>query len=346
MTFMIVTKLLIGFVCAVIISVALCFLPPAVCAATYSYDALNRLKSVAYETGGGITYTYDAVGNVTGISVLSDGSLPTITSRTPAINVGGVPVSAAITITFSEPVTIASSQTAITVTGPEGIKTGQAVLAQSTITFTPSTLLVGGTLYTVSVAGVRDLSGNVMAGPVAWNFTTEDLPTATITVHFSGDGSGNVHSVPGGISCTKEPCSGQFPIGKLLTLSAAPSGGSLFDGWFNGICSGTEECALTPIGSTDVTSRFILIPPARIAGASPLYFASLNSACNALLSGTVTVQSTATTFIENVTLNQKSTILIYGGFDSDYGSVVGYTVIHGTVSIVNGTAIVERLIIR
>ena len=343
---MIVTKLSIGFVCAVVIAVALCFLPPAVLAATYSYDALNRLKSVAYETGGGITYTYDAVGNVTGSSVLSDGTLPTISARTPAVNAGGVPVSAAISVTFSEPVTIASSQSAITVTGPEGIKAGQAVLTSSTITYTPSTLLTGGTVYAVSVSGVRDLSGDVMAGPVVWNFTTEELPTATITVHFSGDGSGNVHSVPGGISCTKEPCSGQFPTGKLLTLTAAPSGGSLFAGWFNGLCSGTGVCALTPSGNTDITSWFSLIPPARIAGASPLYFTSLNAACNTVATGTLTVQARATTFLENLILNQKSTVVIRGGYDADYGSAVDYTVIQGTVSIVKGAVIADRLKIR
>jgi YD repeat-containing protein len=37
-------------------------------AAVYTYDGLNRLKSVTYENGLQITYNYDAAGNVLSVS--------------------------------------------------------------------------------------------------------------------------------------------------------------------------------------------------------------------------------------------------------------------------------------
>ncbi|NVN89678.1 MAG: Ig-like domain-containing protein [Desulfuromonadales bacterium] len=343
---MIATKLLSCFACLFIIAATLVIPPTMVTAATYTYDALNRIKTVSYETGGSISYTYDAAGNTIGMSVLPDATAPTITGRTPASNASGVTVSTAITITLSEPVSDASALSAITLTGPGGSTAGQVTRGPLSVTFTPSSPLATGTVYTVSVAGLKDLSGNTMAGPVSWTFATAPQPTSTVTVRYSGDGAGNIHSVPGGISCTEEPCSVLFTTGAGLTLHADPSSGSLFDGWFNGGCSGTGDCALTPGGNTEVTSRFILIQPARISATPPTYFDSLNSACNAITSGNVTVEAMATTFTENLSLNQGSNVLIRGGFDAGYGSVVGSTVVQGVFSIQSGAATVDRLVLR
>ncbi len=74
-----------------------------------------------------------------------------------------------------------------------------------------------------------------------------NLPT-TISVQFqlkrSGTGSGRVTGT--NLDCGTV-CSGQFGYGKPLTLTAAPDGGSTFDGW-NGVCAKTQTTCTFPVG--------------------------------------------------------------------------------------------------
>ena len=46
-----------------------------------------------------------------------------------------------------------------------------------TATLTPSSLLAASTVYTATVSGVKDASGDTMAGPVTWSFTTNPPDT-------------------------------------------------------------------------------------------------------------------------------------------------------------------------
>jgi YD repeat-containing protein len=339
-------RLIFRSVCAILFALLPLSAPNKAIAATFTYDALNRIKTVTYESGGSISYTYDAAGNITGETVIADSTPPTITSRNPAVNATGVSINAAISISLSEPVTNSSAQSAISMIGPSGNVSGQVSLGTMGISFLPVVPLAAGSSYTVSVSGLRDLSGNQMPGPVNWSFSTESLPTSLVTVRFAGGGSGNVHSVPSGISCVSEPCSALFTSGSKLNLHASPSSGSIFGGWFSGPCSGLNDCELTPMDNTEVTSSFLLVQPARIAAPLPTYFDDLQAACSAMPMTAFTVEATTATFEQNLSLDQNSSIIIHGGFDAGYNGVVDYSILHGILSVVNGTLTLDRMVIK
>ena len=79
--------------------------------------------------------------------------------------------------------------------------------------------------------------------------------TFTLTLSKSGSGSGTVTSSPAGISCGST-CSASFDSGTSVTLTATPSGGSVFAGWSGGGCSGTGTCTVTVNADTTVTATF------------------------------------------------------------------------------------------
>jgi len=95
--------------------------------------------------------------------------------------------------------------------------------------------------------------------------TTTTGPDATLTLIWTGTSQGdavNVEPQAGG-SCGRTEgqfqCSGTFPHGTKVTLTAIPNEGSKFVGWFRG-CSGTGACTLTMDRDRSVEAEFMLIP--------------------------------------------------------------------------------------
>jgi hypothetical protein len=76
-----------------------------------------------------------------------------------------------------------------------------------------------------------------------------------LQVAKSGTGTGRVTSSPAGIDCPTT-CSGWMPVGTVITLTAAPSAGSVFGGWSGGGCSGTGSCTITMSANTRVVAAF------------------------------------------------------------------------------------------
>ncbi len=89
---------------------------------------------------------------------------------------------------------------------------------------------------------------------VAATFT---LTTQTLDVSRGGTGAGTVTSSPAGIDCGVD-CTEGYPYGTIVTLTAAPTVGSMFLGWSGGGCSGTGTCTTTIIAATAVTATFSL----------------------------------------------------------------------------------------
>ena len=74
----------------------------------------------------------------------------------------------------------------------------------------------------VAIAGTSDFTVDVCG--------TNNLPS--LTVYDFGQGTGNVVSSPGGISCgSGGGCTGHFVLGAPVTLTASPSTGSKFGGF-------------------------------------------------------------------------------------------------------------------
>ncbi|MEY2515353.1 MAG: large repetitive protein, partial [bacterium] len=76
-----------------------------------------------------------------------------------------------------------------------------------------------------------------------------------LTVTTSGSGSGALTSSPAGIGCPTA-CSQSYLDDTVVTLTAAPAGGSRFTGW-GGACSGTQAtCDVTMSQARSVTATF------------------------------------------------------------------------------------------
>ncbi len=112
-----------------------------------------------------------------------DDTAPTVTATTPAASVTGVSRSAAVSATFSEPMSDASITTAsftLAPTAGSGAVAGTVSVTGSVATFTPSVILAGSTQYTATITtGVQDAAGNPLASTYTWTFTTAAPPDLT-----------------------------------------------------------------------------------------------------------------------------------------------------------------------
>jgi len=111
--------------------------------------------------------------------VAPDTTPPVVSSTNPLNNAVGVAVNATVAATFSEamdPATI----TPLTFTLKQGATAVPGTIAFGPVTattFTPSSVLLGLTVYTASfTTGVKDLAGNSLAAVYTWSFTTGVAP--------------------------------------------------------------------------------------------------------------------------------------------------------------------------
>src|SRR5205807_3541467 len=79
------------------------------------------------------------------------------------------------------------------------------------------------------------------------------LQRFTLFVQSFGSGSRTVTSNPPGIDCASS-CSAEFDFGQVVTLTANPGPGTVFDSWSDA-CSGTQPtCTITITGDTLVSA--------------------------------------------------------------------------------------------
>jgi hypothetical protein len=105
---------------------------------------------------------------------------------------------------------------------------------------------------------------------------TFSVAPQTLTVATAGTGTGTVTSAPAGISCPVT-CSAPFTPPTVVTLTAAPTGGSSFTGW-SGDCTGTGTCVVTMNVPHSVTATF----------GPPTFILTVTKAGNGAAAGTVT----------------------------------------------------------
>ncbi|HEV2991417.1 MAG TPA: LamG-like jellyroll fold domain-containing protein, partial [Candidatus Angelobacter sp.] len=135
------------------------------------------------------------------------------------------------------------------------------------------------------------------------------LHASTLSVTFSGSGSGTVVSSPAGINYASS-CSAGFITGSVVTLSATPGAGSVFAGWSGSGCSGTGSCTVAMNAAASVNAAFnrvsVSISPTS-ATVQPRQTVTLtsNMSVNWNLSGSgslsTTGPSTSTTFTPPLT---------------------------------------------
>lgn len=165
-----------------------------------------------------------------------------------------------------------------------------------------------------------------------------------LTVTRTGTGSGSIESLPSGISCGPD-CSRRFAPGTSVTLKAVAAPNSQFSGWSGGGCSGTGECAVTLGSDTIIEATFTATLPVKIAENWSSIYTSPQQAYNNALSGN-TIISQSQTFNENLNLNLPVTVKIEGGYDTDFLNKPSYTEIQGSVTISQGSATLDNIVIR
>jgi hypothetical protein len=99
-------------------------------------------------------------------------------------------------------------------------------------------------------------TGTCTVTPVATTtvFATFNPVMFTLTVSVQGGGIGAVTSAPTGITCGAT-CAASFASGTPVTLSPAPTTGSVFAGW-SGACTGSAGCTVTLDQARAVTASF------------------------------------------------------------------------------------------
>jgi uncharacterized repeat protein (TIGR02543 family) len=123
---------------------------------------------------------------------------------------------------------------------PVGTEVTMTAVANSGFTFSGWGGAATGTNPTTSVIVVE---GGV---DVTANFTS--LGPVTLTVNKAGDGTGEVQ---------KNPDKTEYVWGEMVTLTAVPSGGSVFAGWSGDVTSNSNPLKLTMDGSKTVVATFI-----------------------------------------------------------------------------------------
>lgn len=112
----------------------------------------------------------DFVSPCCGTGGSNDVTPPTVAAVSPVSGTTNVPTNAFITVSFSENVDSASvTNTAFSLT--PGV-TGTITVSGATAVFTPAPGLPPSTVVSGTISNVRDRSGNVMATPFTFNFTT------------------------------------------------------------------------------------------------------------------------------------------------------------------------------
>lgn len=175
---------------------------------------------------------------------------------------------------------------------------------------------------------------------------TVNATDPVLTVVRTGTGSGSVESLPSGISCGPD-CSRPFAPGTAVTLKVVAAPNSQFSGWSGGGCSGIGECTVTGMPGSNVTveANFTASLPVKIAENWASIYTSPQQAYNNALTGN-TIISRSQTFTENLNLNLPVSVKIEGGYDTEFLNKHNYTEIQGSVTISQGSATLDNIVIH
>lgn len=169
---------------------------------------------------------------------------------------------------------------------------------------------------------------------------------ATLSVNFNGTGNGWVTSSPAGLACNAD-CYADFPLGPPVTLHAAASPYSYFTGWSGGGCSGLGDCAVTLLSNTLVNANFMFdaAHKVRADGGGVTYYTTIQAAYNAIPDASI-IKLWSTEYAESLTCSRPVTVTLQGGYDEGYSTKSGKAVLNGTLTVTNGTVVVDGIIIR
>jgi hypothetical protein len=295
--------------------------------------------SLASNQGQGISWTNDTVGaGTSGISGYTvQYAAPPVDNAPPSVTAFSVPATSngpTVAVTGLS----ATDNAAVTGYLITESATVPAAAAEGWSAAPPASYIVAGAGDHTLYAFARDAAGNVSA-PLSAQVNV----AFTLTAQVAGTGSGTVHSAPVGISCaggSTAGCSASFASASV-GLSAAPSAGSLFDGWSGG-CSGTGSCLVTMSRDQTVTATFAAAPLVKIGATS---YPTLQDAYDHADNGAV-IQMKEGVCSGSLTADRAVVVTVKGGYDAGYGSAAGETVIDGKILLRGAAVRCERVKLR
>jgi hypothetical protein len=107
---------------------------------------------------------------------------------------------------------------------------------------------------------VQIFSRALSAEEIAATYNAGDVgnckPEKILTVTKTGTGEGTVTPNTGTLTWIGNNGTGSYSAETIITLTATPDSGSVFEGWSGSGCSGTGDCVLTMTADTTVTASF------------------------------------------------------------------------------------------
>ena len=134
---------------------------------------LFSYTDLAGNFGSGLNQTFTTAADVDTVG-------PTVAAMAPAAGATNVPVNARVVVRLSEPIDATSVTAGVVMLAPAVAGTVTLASDRVTVTFVPGAALGTATSYTVTVSGLRDVTGNVMT-PFTRAFTTAAISTADTT---------------------------------------------------------------------------------------------------------------------------------------------------------------------
>jgi YD repeat-containing protein len=162
----------------------------------------------------------------------------------------------------------------------------------------------------------------------------------------------NVNPVAAG-SITKNPDKTIYNSGEMVQLTANANSGYSFSSWSGDVFGNTNPISFIMDSNKSVTANFSATP------FESVIFVSLDGTCNGYTPCSSTIQNaiasagaqatiriTQETYVENVILNTPKEIILQGGWDSAFTNCLSSTTINGSLTISDGTLIIENIILQ
>jgi RHS repeat-associated protein len=249
---------------------------PANCAYSVNFPGAGFGVGIADSAGNSLQQA-SPISFTTGTTAST--TAPQVVGVSPANGTTALPINAQVVIQFNEPVNAAKLSGVTLNSGSRTVNVSRNVTnGNQRLTLIPVVPLAPSTAYTLTIAGVQDLSGNVLPSPVTVSFTTgtgADLSSATVaSVNPASNATGVSANtaVTVNFSKTIDPLTATTATMQLIpTSTSIPVAGT--------VSSNGTSATFTPNQPLDLMTQYIVRLTAGVTDleGQSLYGGSFNS---------------------------------------------------------------------